>query len=424
MTWLEAFKECFGHRAQVVALRRYVQGLLSDSARKSMEAMLVRVTDPGSYQAFHHFITEAPWSAACAWRGLRALIPERQGTLILDGTSFPKQGKHSVGVARQYCGALGKVANCQVAVTAALWTGVRAWFLGARLYLPETWVSDEARAKARIPASVRFQEKWRLGLTLIRQIRAAGFHLTAVVADAEFGDNASFRSYLHRARLAYAVGVSSHVTVFHGTPGVAPAAPATGRGRPRTWLRLAEAVRPVSVPAVAAARPTHAWRRITYRRGPSRTWAAMFAAVRVTPAHDWSRRGRLAPEVWLLCERRGTETPEHKYYFVHLPATVALGALVRLVHQRWAIEQQYQELKTELGLDHFEGRTLPGWEHHVVLTAVAYNFVQHERRRAREAITFPAARAIVQEVFTLYLFAQRPHYLRVLNELRSVELRI
>src|SRR5882672_580218 len=157
MTWLEAFKVCFGHRAQVLALRRYVQGLLSDSARKSMEAMLARVTEPGSYQAFQHFITDAPWNADAVWRRLRAVIPEREGLLIFDGTSFPKQGTHSVGVARQYCGALGKIANCQVAVTAALWTGARAWLTGALLYLPKEWTRDRARCeRVYVPPTIRF----------------------------------------------------------------------------------------------------------------------------------------------------------------------------------------------------------------------------------------------------------------------------
>jgi SRSO17 transposase len=195
MTWLEAFKVCFGHRAQVLALRRYVQGLLSDSARKSMEAMLARVTEPGSYQAFQHFITHAPWNADAVWRRLRAVIPEREGLLIFDGTSFPKQGTHSVGVARQYCGALGKIANCQVAVTAALWTGARAYLLGAALYLPDAWVTDTARAGARIPATIAFQEKWRQALTLLRQVRASGFTVTGVLADAEFGDNCQLTPY-------------------------------------------------------------------------------------------------------------------------------------------------------------------------------------------------------------------------------------
>jgi SRSO17 transposase len=141
----------------------------------------------GSYQALQHFVTDAPWNADTVWRRLRAVLPERRGILILDETSFPKQGPHSVGVARQYCGALDKVANCQVAVTAALWTGRRAWALGALLYVPEAWTADaDRRTTARIPASLRFQEKWRLALTLLRQVRAAKLHVTAVVADAEY----------------------------------------------------------------------------------------------------------------------------------------------------------------------------------------------------------------------------------------------
>ena len=206
--WLEPFQRCFGHRAQRLALRTYVHGVFSDSDRKSMQAMLARVTEPVAYQAFQHFITHAPWEADRVWRRLRAVLPERHGIFILDGTSFPKQGPASVGVARQYCGALGKIANCQVAVTAALWTGVRAWCLGARLYLPEEWLTREARARARarIPAAVRFQEKWRLALRLLRQARASGLTLTAVLADAEFGDVTAFRAALHRLRLPYAVG--------------------------------------------------------------------------------------------------------------------------------------------------------------------------------------------------------------------------
>ena len=137
LTWLEQFEDCFGHVAQRGAFRRYVLGLLGDSRRKSMSAMLARVNDSSTYQAFQHFITDAPWMAEQVWRRLRAVIPDREGLLILDGTSFPKQGTHSVGVARQYCGTLGKIANCQVAVSVALWTGERAWMVGARLYVSE-----------------------------------------------------------------------------------------------------------------------------------------------------------------------------------------------------------------------------------------------------------------------------------------------
>ena len=262
MRWLEAFKDCFGHHAQRLALRRYVQGLLSDSARKSMEAMLTRVTDPGSYQAFQHFITDAPWPADGVWRRLRALIPEREGWLIFDGTSFPKQGMHSVGVARQYCGALGKIANCQVAVTAALWTEVRAYLLGAALYLPEEWLTEAARGRGRVPASIGFQEKWRQALTLLRQVRASGFTLRGVLADAEFGDNSLFRATLHRLRLPYAVGISSSVTVFVGTPRLIW--PRTsGPGRPRTRPDVAAGVRAQRVDHLAAAHPTNATLNVT-----------------------------------------------------------------------------------------------------------------------------------------------------------------
>lgn len=423
-TWLEPFETCFTHIAQRGAFRRYLCGLLSDSRRKSMSAMLERVTDPGTYQAFQHFITHAPWSAERVWRQLRAVIPERTGVVILDGTSFPKQGRRSVAVARQYCGTLGKVANCQVAVTAALWTGVRAWMLGAALYLPEEWLTPEARQRARIPASVRFQEKWRLALTLLRQIRAAGFRVTAVLGDAEFGDNATLRRTLHRLQLPYALGISSTLTVFRGTPRVAGPLATQGRRRPRTRLQLSDDSRPEAVRAIAASLRPRAWRRVTWRNGTNRSWAAHFAALRVTPAHDW-RAHRLAPEVWLLFERDLGATPRVKAYLVALPATASVRSLVRLAHHRWAIEQQYEELKDELGLDHFEGRSFVGWHRHVVLTAMAYTWLQDTRRRAGARVpTLPVARAVITEILTAHFFVTRPHYLKTMQQLAEFNLRI
>ena len=422
--WLEQFKSCFGHRAQLLSLRTYVQGVFSDSERKSMQAMLARVTEPVAYQAFQHFITHAPWDADRVWRRLRAVLPDRRGVLILDSTSFPKQGPHSVGVARQYCGALGKIANYQVAVTAALWTGMRAWFLGALLYLPEEWLTPFQRTRARIPAAVAFESKWHQALRLVRQVRAAGFTLTAVIADAEFGDVTAFRTALHRLRLPYALGISSHLTVFTQRPRVRR--PTTNRrGRPRTRLRMVTALKPVGVRDLVAQLPASAWRRVTWRTGQQPRRAARFLAVRVTPAHEW-RHARVAPEVWLLCEEEtGTKT-RLKFYFVALPATTPLVALVRLAHQRWAIEQQYQELKSELGLDHFEGRSYPGWQHHVVLTAVAHAYIQRERmQRGAAGLTFPAVRVIVQEIFTALLFAAKPRYMHWMEQAkRNLQLRI
>jgi SRSO17 transposase len=400
-TWLEPFEVCFSHIAQRGAFRRYLLGLLSDSRRKSMSAMLERISDPGTYQAFQHFITDAPWSAGRVWRQLRAVIPEREGVLILDGTSFPKQGRYSVGVARQYCGTLGKVANCQVAVTAALWTGVRAWLLGAALYLPDSWLTAEARQRARIPPSVHFQEKWRLALTLLRQVRAQGFQLRAVVGDADFGDNMTLRQYLHRAGLAYALGISSYLTVFRG-----------------------DSTQRESVQVVIDQLPARAWRLVTWRNGRNRPWQARFAAVWVTPAQRWPQRRR-GPAVWLLCERSVAPTPRARYYFVALPATASLKMLVHLAHQRWAIEQQYQELKDELGLDHFEGRSFPGWHRHVVLTAVTYAWLQNERRRRGARLpTLPMARAVITEILTAHFFVTQPHYLETMLKLREIQLRI
>ena len=422
--WLEPFEVCFTHVAQRGAFRRYLLGLLSDSRLKSMSARLERVTDPGTYQSFQHFITDAPWSAERLWRQLRAAIPERTGVLILDGTSFPKQGRRSVAVARQYCGTLGKVANCQVAVTAALWTGVRAWMLGAALYVPEAWLTPDARQRARIPATVRFQEKWRLALTLLRQIRAAGFQITAVLGDAEFGDNATLRRTLHRLQLPYALGVSSTLTVFRGTPAVAVPPRKPGRTATPTRLQLIDDTRPEAVRTIAATLPPRAWRRVSWRNGANRPWVAEFAALRVTPAHDWRGR-RLASEVWLLFERDLGTTPRVKAYLVALPATASLRALVRLAHHRWAIEQQYMELKDELGLDHFEGRSFVGWHRHVVLTAMAYTWLQDSRRRASAHLpTLPVARAVITEILTAHFFVTRPHYLQTMQKLAAINLRI
>ena len=319
--WLEQFKRCFGHRAQLLALRSYVQGVFSDSERKSMQAMLARVTEPVAYQAFQHFITHAPWEADRVWRRLRAVLPERRGVLILDGTSFPKQGPHvgrrrtPVPVARSARSRIAKSPS-----TAALWTGVRAWCLGAAA-VSAGRVADAAGARARADSwpAIRFQEKWRSALRLLRQARASGLQLTAVLADAEFGDVTAFRAALHRLRLPYAVGISSHLTVFatRATPPTSrPDSHAAARA-PR-WRMVARPGPSIAVRALIAQRSPSAWRRVTWRNGTQPNRRARFTAVRVTPAHEW-RRGHLAPEIWLLCEEETGRTRRRKYYFVILP---------------------------------------------------------------------------------------------------------
>src|SRR3990170_2179491 len=217
--------------------------------------------------------------------------------------------------------------------------------------------------------------------------------------------------------------VDKTLTVFRGTPTLQPPAPTVGLGRPRRRPVLPPGTPRVTVTDLAAEIPSRAWRIVSWRNGSNPPCRARFVAVRVTPAHDWRER-RLAPEVWLLCERDLGATPRTKYYLVNLPAAASLRTLVQLAHQRWAIEQQYQELKDEIGLDHFEGRTLPGWERHVVLTAIAYSFLQSERCRRRQThLTLPVVRAVIQEVLTAHFFMTQPHYMKWMLSLKDVELR-
>lgn len=417
VTWLEPFETCFGHVAQRGAFRRYLFGLLSDSPRKSMGAMLARIHDAGSYQAFQHFITHAPWDVAPVWRRLRQRIPDRRGVLIIDDTGFPKQGTHSVGVQRQYSGTLGKIGNCQVAVTAALWTGARAWLLGAELYLPQAWLTRERRHEAGIPSRLPFQEKWRLALTLIDRVRRAGIEVELVAADAGYGEILEFWRALAQRHLRYVLGISGKFTVWIGQP--------PGDLAPCTRAVTATSLGATPVAAWAEQQPARAWRRITWRNGPQRSWQARFLAVRVTPVVLW-RQHRPLETLWLLCERPiGRSAAPMKWYISNLPPTTQLRTLVRAAHQRWAIEQQYQQLKEELGLDHFEGRSFPGWHRHVVLTALAYTWLQQERRRGLpRAPTLPVVRAVIQEILTAHFIVTTPGYIERMLKLREIQLRI
>jgi SRSO17 transposase len=270
---------------------------------------------------------------------------------------------------------------------------------------------------------VRFEPKWRWALTRLRQVRAAGFTVTAVVGDAEFGDNATRRRTWQRAKLPYALGVSSDLRMVLGTPALEAPPPLLGKGRPRTRGRLPPDTHTVDARAGAATQTPRQWRLVSGRNGTNPPWRARCWAVRVTPAHDWRER-RLASAVCWLCERDLGPTPRTTYYLVDLPRTASLSALVRLAPQRWAIEQQSQELKDEIGLDHFEGRSLPGWQRHVVLTAIADSFLQNERRRRGQTHrTLPRVRAVIQDVLTVHFFMTHPHYLQWMLKLKEVELR-
>jgi len=395
-TFLDQFTPCFSRRAHRTYASRYLQGLLNDSERKSMQPMHGRLSDPGSYQGLQHFITHSAWEPRPFWRQLRALIPVRHGILAIDDTGLPKQGTASVGVQRQYCGALGKVANCQVAVSTALIANRFAWLTSLELYLPETWAVDDAqRARAQIPRAVAFREKWRIAGAHVRIVLHAGFTLEAVVADAAYGISAKFRAALERLGVAYVVAVPYFITAR-----VAADAPAE------------------SLAALANSLAPSAWHRIRWGRGTKGPLEARFAAVRVRIPKSRSDR-------WLLCQMSLVDG-ERQYYFSNLPPTTPLTTLVRIARSRWAIEVQYRDLKSELGLDHFEGRSYPGWNHHAVLAAMTFTFLQLERRRRGDPLpTFPEIRDLVREIMAALLWTARPGWSKVaIGFLRNPPLRI
>jgi len=383
-TFLDQFTTCFDRRSQRTYASRYLQGLLNDSERKSMQPMHGRLSDPGSYQGLQHFITHSTWDVRPFWRRVRELIPARHGILAIDDTGLPKQGTASVGVQRQYCGALGKVANCQVAVSTALIAGKMAWLTSLELYLPQLWTDDEhRRAQARIPRQLPFREKWRIALAQVRTVLAAGFTLEAVVADAPYGETAQFRAGLERLGIAYVVAVPYSV-----------------------GARLAGTRARESLAALANRLAPSAWHRIRWGQGTKGPLEARFAVVRVHIPKSRSAR-------WLLCQASLVDG-ERQYYFSNLPPDTPLKTLVRIARSRWAIEVQYRDLKTELGLDHFEGRSYPGWNHHAVLAAMTFNWLQLERRRRNDPLpTFPEIRELVREVMAALLWTARPGWLKL-----------
>jgi len=385
--FLDRFAGCFGRQAQREGASRYIQGLLNDSERKSMQPMEARLpeSDPASYQRLQHFITHSPWPTTKVWARLRAELPIRTGLLLVDETSFPKHGDQSVAVARQYCGALGKIANCQVAVSTGLLTEQQVWPTTMELYLPEEWAADaDRRARAEIPRRLTFRPKWRIALTHVRQVRAAGLQLTGVLADAAYGNVHAFRTALDRMGLRYAVGVALRLTVQ-----------VTGARRRQAIGRLLTRM------------PRRAWCRVTWAQGTKGPLVARFAAVRVRP----TPRG---PECWLLAERPLTGRGARKAYLLNLPASASLQALVRLARGRWPIEQHYRVFKGDLGLDHFEGRSYHSWNNNAVIAALTCTFLQGERRRGTTPLpTFSEVRNWVREIVATLYFVETPRLMKL-----------
>jgi SRSO17 transposase len=384
--------DALGHADRHEPLRAYLTGLCLPGERKSIEPMAARV-DPrhvrARHQSMHHFVANAPWEGAAMLRVARDWVLEpmaRHGPVaawIVDDTAFPKKGQHSVGVARQYCGVLGKQDNCQVAVSVSLANEAVSVPAAYRLYLPESWARDRRRRRAAgVPEAVGFQPKWQIALAQIRALQAEGVPPAPVVADAGYGDTTDFREALTAARLPYVVGVKGETTVW--PPGQAPLPPKprrAGRGRPATRLRRTVRHQPVSLKHLAAALPTGAWQPVTWREGTRGAMRSRFARLRVRPAHRDEQRSEPRPEEWLLIEWPWGEPGPTKYWLSTVPETTPVAELVRLAKLRWRIERDYQELKDELGLDHFEGRGWRGFHHHGALCTAAYAFLAAERAR-------------------------------------------
>ena len=287
--FLDSFAGCFGRSAQRLAASRYVEGLLSEAPRKNMEGIWGRVSDPGDYQNLQHFITHSRWEANGLWERLRERCPDRQGFLLIDDTGFPKQGEHSVGVQRQYSGTLGKIGNCQVAVSTVLRSQKSTWPLGMDLYLPRQWIEDpERRDRAGIPRQARFREKGKIALEQIDQALASGIAIECVLADAGYGDSSEFREEIDARGLFYAVGVAGTAGAFASEPHLLPPPQGARMGRPRTkWRRKKGSPKPRSLQKIARGLPEKAWKEIAWRKGSKGKLRGRFARLRVWPSHGW-----------------------------------------------------------------------------------------------------------------------------------------
>lgn len=362
----------------------YVRGLLLDGERKSIEPMAARLPE-GNVQAMQQLVGQSPWPWTPVWEQLgrrmtRELEPD--AAWVIDDTGFPKQGEHSVGVARQYSGTLGKTGNCQVAVSLHHVGANGTTVLGWRLYLPEEWITDAARrADAGIPDEVTFKTKPVLALELIDQARAWGLPDRIVHADAGYGEGTELRDALGARGLAYVVGVGPQVGVWPRPPKLVSPRSKGGRGRPPTRYDYG-GQRPSSTREVAI--KVRGWKTVRWREGTKGWLTSRFAAVRVQPSHGYHEGQAPHKEVWLLIEWPESEAEPTKYFFCHLPASYTLRRLVRLAKCRWAIEQDYHQLKEELGLDHYEGRSWLGWHHHVTLTMLAHAFLTLEAMRTKK----------------------------------------
>ena len=387
--YVEALAGVIGHTNRVGPLTDYCIGLILPGERKSVEPMAAVIAPTrasAEHQSLLHFVGQSRWSDEAVLAKVRELVLpaiESSGPIeawIVDDTGFPKKGVHSVGVARQYCGRLGKQDNCQVAVSLSVANHTASLPIAYQLYLPEEWAGATARrAQAHVPETITFQTKPEIALKQIKTALEAGIPAGVALADAGYGVDAKFRSGLTALGLAYVVGVQSTLGVW--PPGMEPLPPPpwAGRGRTPTRLRRDSEHQPVSAKQLSMNLPSDAWREVTWREGTNDPLCSRFAAVRIRPAsRDWLLDRPHSYE-WLLIEWPTDEKEPTKYWLSTLPEDATLLTLVDMAKLRWRIERDYQELKSELGLAHFEGRGWRGFHHHATLCIAAYGFLIRER---------------------------------------------
>jgi SRSO17 transposase len=387
--YVEELAEVMEHAARKKPLRDYCTGLMMGDGRKSVEP-IAALTAPertaAQHQSLLHFIGNGAWSDDDVLAKVRALVLpalERHGGIeawIIDDTGFPKQGRHSVGVARQYCGQLGKQDNCQVAVSLSAANDHASLPIAYRLYLPRDWADDpERRAAAGVPDEIVFQTKPQIALDQLRAAVTAGVQAETVLADAGYGNDTDFRDAITELGLPYVVGITSATSLWPPGKEPLPPKPWRGQGRPTSAIRRDAAHQPVSARQMAMALPKSAWRQVTWREGSNTKLTSRFAAVRVRPAHRDYQRSTPRPEEWCLIEWPAGEAEPTKYWLSTLPASISKSALVNTAKRRWRIERDYQDLKQELGLGHYEGRGWRGFHHHATLCIAAYGFLISER---------------------------------------------
>lgn len=387
--YVEGLVRTLGHADRSRPFEDYCRGLLLPCERKSVEP-LAAVTAPARVSAQHqsllHFVGEAAWSDERLLAKVREqVLPaiERHGPIeawIVDDTGFAKKGRHSVGVARQYCGAIGHPDNCQVAVTLSVANHHASLPVDYRLYLPQEWAEDPVRrAKAGVPDDVVFKAKPAIALDQIRAACAAGIARGVALMDAAYGQDSKLRRGMKALGLNYLVGIQSTMTVWAPDREPLPPKAWIGHGRRPTLLRRDGTHKPISVKALARALPEAAWSMISWREGSNDRLTSRFARVRVRPAHRDDKRRTPHPHEWVLIEWPPGESEPTRYWLSNLPDEIDFDRMVDLAKLRWRIERDYQDLKQELGLGHYEGRGWRGFHHHASLCIAAYGFLICER---------------------------------------------